>query len=187
MRQLVGGIAQRVGVRRLAAQPLRVMAVAIVAVARDHVDVVVAVVGQLELVIVGAAIALRRFVVVILAVVPPGFLDKADGGGIAALLGREARHRLHVALADGRGPVAARAQHLRERAGAIGKIAAVVAQAMRRRDNGPSAARRDWACTRALRHGNCRSARRARRSRRCSACARSDVRNSPDSRRGAGP
>ena len=75
MRKLVLGIAQRVSVRRLAAQPLRVMAVAIVPVARDHVDVVVAVIGQLEFVVAGAAIAIRRFVVVILAVVAPGIAE----------------------------------------------------------------------------------------------------------------
>ncbi len=131
MRELILRIAQGVGVRRLAAQPLRIMAVAIVPVAGDHVDMVVSVIRQLELVIIGAAITLRRFVVVILAVVAPGFRDEAERGWVNALFRREARHRLNVALADGGCSVASLAQHLRERACTIGEVAAVVAKAVR--------------------------------------------------------
>ena len=119
MRQLVGLVVQCLPVRRALLEPLPVVAATLVAMLGHHVDVLVAVVGRLELVPVLILIAPGLLLLVIAAVVAPGL---GDGAGFrrVGVEGREGGHRLQVALADSGGVIAAGCQHIDKRVGAGG-------------------------------------------------------------------
>ena len=83
MGQLVGGIVKFAPVRCILSKPLLIMAAAAVAMIGDHVDMLVAVVRQLQLVRRFAAILVALFLLVIAAFIAPGF---GNGSGFREIL-----------------------------------------------------------------------------------------------------
>ena len=83
MGQLVGGIMQFAPVRRLLSEPLLIMTAAAVAMICGHVDMLVAVVRQLEFVGRFAAKLIGLFLFVIAAVTLPSF---GNGTGFREIL-----------------------------------------------------------------------------------------------------